>query len=66
MRHHVFGLARNKTLYATHLFALEQNASNVVHNVVTPSVNPPPSHSFEPLVFKVAHKLGLNFNKLSL
>jgi hypothetical protein len=66
MCHHVFGLAGDKTLHATHLFALEKNVGNVVHNVVTPSINPPPSHSFEPPVLKVAHKLGLNFNKLSL
>jgi hypothetical protein len=66
MCHHVFGLAGDKTLYVTHLFALEQNVGNVVHNVVTPSINPPPSHSFESPTFKVAHKLGLNFNKLSL
>jgi hypothetical protein len=64
MFHHVFGLAGDKTLYVTHFFALEQNVGNVVHNVVTPSINPPPSHSFKPLAFKVAHELGLNFNKL--
>jgi hypothetical protein len=65
MCYQVFGLVGDKTLYATHLFALEQNVSNVVHNVVTPSINPPP-HSFEPPALKVAHKLGLNFNKLFL
>jgi hypothetical protein len=62
---HVFGLVGDKTLYATHLFAMEQNVGNVVHNVVTPSINPPP-HSFEPPALKVARKLGLNFNKLFL
>jgi hypothetical protein len=66
MCHHVFGLVGDKTLYATHLFVVEHNVGNVVHNVVTPSINPPPSHSFEPHVLKVAHKLGLNFNKLFL
>ncbi len=55
----------DKTLYVTHLVALEQNVGNVVHYVVTPSINLPPSHSMEPLVdLKMAHKFGLNFNKL--
>ncbi len=59
---HVFGLEGDKTLYITHLFALEQNA---VHYVVIPSINLAPSHLVEPFAPKVAHNLGLNLNKLS-
>jgi hypothetical protein len=62
---HVFGLARDKALYITHLFALEQNIGNVVHYVVIPSINSLPSHLVEPFALKVAHNLGLNLNKLS-
>jgi hypothetical protein len=62
---HVFGLVGDKTLYITHLFALEQNVGNVVHSVVIPSINSPPSHLVETFAPKVAHNLGLNLNKLS-
>jgi hypothetical protein len=61
----VFGLARDKTLYITHLFAVEQNVGNAVHYVVIPSINLPPSHLVEPFAPKATHNLGLNLNKLS-
>jgi hypothetical protein len=62
---HVFGLVTDKTLYITHFFALEQNVGNVVHYVVIPSINLPPSHLVEPFAPKAAHNLSLNLNKLS-
>jgi hypothetical protein len=62
---HVFGLARDKTLHITYLFALEQNVGNVAHYVAVPSINLPPSQLVEPFAPKMACNLGLNLNKLS-
>jgi hypothetical protein len=43
--YHVFGLEGDKTLYVACLSALQQNVSNVVHFLVTPSISQPPLHS---------------------
>jgi hypothetical protein len=61
----VFGLVGDKILYATRLYALEQNVGTVVHYVVIPSMKLPPSHSLDPPIPKVACKFGLNLNKPS-
>jgi hypothetical protein len=64
--HHVFGLEGDQTLYVMHLFTLQQNVGNVVHSLVTPSINQPLLHSLEPHAHKVVNKLGLNLNRPSL
>ncbi len=60
---HVFGIAGDKIVYATRLYALEQNVGTMVCYVVTPSMNLHASHSLDPHAPKVACKFGLNLNK---